>query len=113
MGCMQRLLNVVLPCVFCLFQEALLDGVMACRNIHKTLYVLGCFFTGRSHLAYPCPLVQLKKKKPNLRCIGAANLIPPDLSLPLAAVQRLSCGNHLVTVYYHERMAGRGVIPPC
>ncbi|ESL06418.1 hypothetical protein TRSC58_05909 [Trypanosoma rangeli SC58] len=66
MGCMQRLLNIALPCVFCLFQEALLDGVMACRNIHKTLYVLGCFFTGRSHLVYPCPLVQLKKKKAEL-----------------------------------------------
>ncbi|RNF21000.1 putative CTD nuclear envelope phosphatase 1A-like [Trypanosoma conorhini] len=66
MGCMQRLFNGVLFCFFCFFQEALLDGVMACKNIHHTLYVLLCFFTGRSHLAYPRPLVQLKRKKAEL-----------------------------------------------
>ncbi|EAO00278.1 hypothetical protein C3747_14g77 [Trypanosoma cruzi] len=65
-GHMKRLVKSVVPCIVCFFQDAVLDCVVAWKNIHKTLYVLFCFFTGRSHLAYPHPLVQLRKKKAEL-----------------------------------------------
>ncbi|KAH9599062.1 FCP1 homology domain [Trypanosoma melophagium] len=60
------LLNLAIPCVVHFCVQTVLDGLLAWKDIHKTLCVLFCFFTGRSHLAYPHSLQQLKGKKAEL-----------------------------------------------
>ncbi|KEG12015.1 putative CTD nuclear envelope phosphatase 1A-like [Trypanosoma grayi] len=85
MDSIQRLLKSVFPCVARFFVQTVVDGVMAWRHIHTTLYVLFCFFTGRSHLAYPHPLRQLRMKKAAM----ARSRCHVETSLPRTS----SCGS--------------------
>ncbi|AAZ10316.1 hypothetical protein, conserved [Trypanosoma brucei brucei TREU927] len=56
------LLSIITPLII-FFIQIIVDGVESWRHIGKSLYVVFCFFTGRSHLSYPPGLTALRRRK--------------------------------------------------